>query len=33
MSGTWFYSEPYWNALAAELPALRDYAAALDQNQ
>lgn len=33
MSGTWFYSEPYWRALADALPSLRDYAAALDQNQ
>ena len=26
MSGTWFYTEPYWNALAAELPELNDLA-------
>lgn len=28
MSGTWFYTEPYWNALAAELPRLNELSKA-----
>ena len=27
MSGTWFMSEPYWRAVAAALPELRELAA------
>ena len=28
MSGTWFFTEPYWNALAAELPRLNELSEA-----
>lgn len=31
MSGTWFFSEPYWKALAAAKPSLDEYADKLDE--
>lgn len=31
MSGTWFLSEPYWNAVADNRTALEEFAAALDE--